>query len=131
MAVDPRHQGRKAAAALYELVLELGEKINLPVYFESSPSVVNLYKKVGFQLLSDTVVHKAEVLGTEKDIQVPLMVRMPSKAGISFEEWRSSGYPKFGTREVSYVGGQAEKAKQQIVTKVVGLREAKSAEISP
>ncbi|KAI1424154.1 putative GNAT family acetyltransferase [Xylaria sp. FL1777] len=96
MAVDPKHQGRKVGAALCEWVLDLGEKINLPVYFESSPSTVNLYKKLGFELLPETIVHKAEVLGTEKDVQVPLMVKMPLAAGISFEEWRSSGYPSLG-----------------------------------
>lgn len=96
IAVDPKYQGRKAGAAFCEWALDLGNKTNLPVYFESSPSTVNLYKKMGFELSPEIIIHKAEVLGTDRDIEVPLMVKMPSAAGsMSFEEWRSSGYPSF------------------------------------
>lgn len=77
--------------------MDLGERAGLPVYFESSPSTVGLYKKLGFELLDEKIVHKAEVLGTENDIEVPLMIRMPSLAGgMSFSEWKSKGYPEFG-----------------------------------
>jgi hypothetical protein len=76
--------------------MQLGELAGLPLYFESSPSTINLYKKMGFELLPETIVHKAEVLGTEKDIEVPLMVKMPSAAGgITFEQWRREGCPEF------------------------------------
>ncbi|KAI1114539.1 putative GNAT family acetyltransferase [Nemania sp. NC0429] len=96
IAVDPRYQGRKAGAAFCEWAIDLGNKTNLPVYFESSPSTVNLYKKMGFELMPETVIHKAEVLGTDMDIEVPLMVKMPSGAGgMPFDEWRRSGYPSF------------------------------------
>jgi hypothetical protein len=72
----------------------MGEKVGLPVYFESSPSTVKLYEKMGFERLKESVVHKAEVLGTDTDIEVPLMVKMPSSAGgLTFEEWRAKGYP--------------------------------------
>lgn len=74
----------------------MGEQAGLPLYFESSPSTVNLYKKMGFELLPETIVHKAEVLGTETDIEVPLMVKMPSAAGgLTFGQWRKNGYPEF------------------------------------
>ncbi|POR34791.1 Acyl-CoA N-acyltransferase [Tolypocladium paradoxum] len=96
IAVDPNHQGRKAGALLVQWGIDMGELIGLPVYFESSPSTVNLYKKMGFELLPEKIVHKAEVLGTETDIEVPLMVKMPSAAGgLTFDEWRRTGYPDF------------------------------------
>ena len=48
-------------------------------------------------LLNDKIVHKAATLGTEGDIEVPLMVKMPSGAGgLGFAEWRGWGYPKLG-----------------------------------
>lgn len=57
---------------------------------------------MGFELLKENVVHKAEVLGTPIDVTVPLMVRMPSAAGgMSFEEWRLKGYPKFTGKPVN------------------------------
>lgn len=49
---------------------------------------------MGFETLKEKIVHKAEVLGTETDIEVPLMVKMPSAAkGMTFDEWREKGYP--------------------------------------
>lgn len=99
MGVDPEHQGRKAGAALLQWGMELGERTALPVCFESSPSTVGMYEKMGFERLDDTIVHKAEVMGTEKDIEVPLMVRMPSIAnGMTFQEWRASGYPPYAQK---------------------------------
>lgn len=68
----------------------------MPVYFESSPSTVGLYKKMGFEVLDEQIVHDAALLGTDEDIVVPLMVRMPSCAqGMTFKEWRETGYPEF------------------------------------
>jgi GNAT superfamily N-acetyltransferase len=100
IAVDPKYQGRKAGMLLCQWGLHMGEATGLPVYFESSPSTVNLYKKAGFELLSEKIVHKAETLGTPTDIEVPLMVKMPSvAAGMTFEEWRRNGYPAFGKRQ--------------------------------
>ncbi|GJN67697.1 GCN5-related N-acetyltransferase (GNAT) domain-containingprotein [Purpureocillium lilacinum] len=92
IAVDPKHQGRKAGALLVQWGIQMGELAGLPVYFESSPSTVNLYKKMGFEVLPEKIVHKAEVLGTESDIEVPLMVKLPSSAkGMTFDEWRRQG----------------------------------------
>lgn len=69
---------------------------NLPLYGEASPSSVGLYEKLGYERLKEKVVHKAELLGTETDIEVPLMVRMPKAAnGMSFYEWKEKGYPSF------------------------------------
>ncbi|KZZ98783.1 Acyl-CoA N-acyltransferase [Moelleriella libera RCEF 2490] len=96
IAVDPKHQGRKAGQQLVRWGTQLSDSTTLPIYVESSPSTVNFYKKLGFELLPETVVHKAEVLGIEDDVSVPLMVKMPSAArGLTFEEWRRTGYPDF------------------------------------
>lgn len=50
---------------------------------------------MGFVTLKEKIVHKKETLGTEADIEVPLMVRMPSFSKLTFEEWREQGYPDF------------------------------------
>ena len=71
----------------------MGEQTGLPVYFESSPSTVRLYEKMGFEVLPrHRIVHRVADLGSEDDIEVPLMVRMPSSAGgMTFDEWRRQG----------------------------------------
>lgn len=57
---------------------------------------MGLYKKMGFEVLEEEIVHEAALLGTDEDIVVPLMVKMPSSAkGLTFKEWRESGYPEF------------------------------------
>lgn len=100
IAIDPTHQGRKAGALFVQWGIDLGEQAGLPVYFESSPSTIGLYKKMGFEVLSETIVHKKEVLGVAEDIVVPLMVKMPSIAeGMTFDQWRNLGYPEFGMTE--------------------------------
>ncbi|CAM1509032.1 Fc.00g027710.m01.CDS01 [Cosmosporella sp. VM-42] len=96
IAVDPKHQGKKAGALLCQYGIEMSERIQVPLYFESSPSTLGLYQKVGFELLKENVVHKAGLLGYPTDVTVPLMVRMPSAAGgLTLEEWHDQGYPKF------------------------------------
>jgi hypothetical protein len=60
-----------------------------------------LYKKMGFTILKEKIVQKKEVLNTDADIEVPLMVRMPSFAGMTFYEWRERGYPALENPEVS------------------------------
>jgi GNAT superfamily N-acetyltransferase len=76
-AVNPRHQGRGAGAALVQHVVDLGVRTNLPVYLESSPSSKGLYQKLGFQTLDEGVTHAAEDLGSAEDVHIPLMVMYP------------------------------------------------------
>jgi len=74
----------------------MGEKTQLPIYCEASPTTYKLYLKFGFKQVKEKLVHSKEVLGTPTDIEVPLMVWMPSGAGgLSFDEWRESGYPSW------------------------------------
>jgi hypothetical protein len=86
--------------------IDLCNRTGLPLYFEASPSSVGLYEKFGYERLKETIVHKAELLGTEEDVTVPLMVRMPKFSGcLSFYEWKEKGYPSFST-----LGGSAGKS---------------------
>ncbi|KAK3315674.1 hypothetical protein B0H66DRAFT_565736 [Apodospora peruviana] len=81
VAVDPKFQGRGAGAALTQHIIDLGNRGQLPIYLESSPKSEGLYKKLGFERLSKetaSVVHKKGVLGSEADVEVPLMVKSPS-----------------------------------------------------
>lgn len=71
------------------------------MYFESSPTTLGLYTKMGFVELEKHIVHKAEDLGTPEDVVVPLCIRMPAAAnGLTFEEWQAKGYPKFETKPI-------------------------------
>ncbi|SPO02444.1 uncharacterized protein DNG_05117 [Cephalotrichum gorgonifer] len=88
IAVDPKHQGRKAGAMICKWGADMAEACRLPLYFEASPSTVGLYKKMGFQVLSNKVVHGAGALEMAEDVEVPLMVMMPKALGDNFEEWR-------------------------------------------
>lgn len=92
----PEFQGRYAGVALIKWGIELSESSGLPIYCESSPTTFKLYLKFGFKVLKEKLIHSKEVLGTDEDIEVPLMVRMPSAAGeLSFEEWQELGYPSW------------------------------------
>ncbi|KAH8674206.1 hypothetical protein BX600DRAFT_509392 [Xylariales sp. PMI_506] len=93
IAVHPKHQRRGAARTFIEWGRDLVDRTALPMYLESSPTTQGLYRMMGFQLLKERVVHKAETLGTQTDIEVPLMVMMPSYANMTFDEWRANGYP--------------------------------------
>jgi hypothetical protein len=71
--------------------LETSEKLNVPIYLESTVEGVPLYNKLGFRTLAEPIVFKPEVTGREKDIQAPLMVKMPKSAGdTTFEQWAES-----------------------------------------
>lgn len=94
MGVVPEYQGRQAGRAFLEYAIVTANHLGLPLYFESSPSTLGLYKKLGFEELPERVVHKAALLGTEEDVEIPLMVRMPASAGgMTFAQWMASGYP--------------------------------------
>ncbi|KAI0019415.1 acyl-CoA N-acyltransferase [Xylariomycetidae sp. FL0641] len=96
MAVDPAYQRKGAATLLMQWGIETADKLELPIYLEATDSGYPLYKKMGFEKLTHArVVHKAEVAGTAADVEVPLMVKMPSKArGMTFKEWCDKGYPE-------------------------------------
>jgi ribosomal protein S18 acetylase RimI-like enzyme len=97
IAVDPKYQGRKVGALLIQWGIDIAEQSGLPLYFESSPTTVRLYEKMGFERIGEKIVHKAEIMGTPTDIEVPLMVKMPSAAGgITFDEWRAKDYAPWG-----------------------------------
>ncbi|KAL0471192.1 hypothetical protein QR685DRAFT_525702 [Neurospora intermedia] len=85
IAVDPKHQGRGAGAMIVKQLVHLSNDSNLPIYLESSASAEGLYKKMGFVRVPKekaSVVHSKEVLGTETDVEVPLMIKTPARAGL-------------------------------------------------
>lgn len=75
--MDPKYQGRGAGAHLVRWGSQLAEDSGIPLYLEASPSTWKLYEKLGYERLPEKVVHKAETLGTQTDIEVPLMVKWP------------------------------------------------------
>ncbi|TDZ25412.1 putative acyltransferase SID5 [Colletotrichum orbiculare MAFF 240422] len=94
IAVKPEHQRRGAGALLTKWGLAMAELAGLPVYLESSEEGFPLYQRLGFEVLDDKIVHRAGLVGAEKDVEVPLMVKMPSIAkGMTFKQWRSQNYP--------------------------------------
>ncbi|KAK3491176.1 uncharacterized protein B0T23DRAFT_421464 [Neurospora hispaniola] len=85
IAVDPKHQGRGAGAMIVKQLVNLSNDSNLPIYLESSASAEGLYKKMGFVRVPKekaSVVHSKEVLGTETDVEVPLMIKTPARTGL-------------------------------------------------
>lgn len=79
-AVDPEYQGLGAGSALIQATIDLADSTSLPIYLESSPEAETVYAKKGFRRVPADiaqVVHEAAVLGTEIDVEVPLMVRLP------------------------------------------------------
>ncbi len=93
-AVDPRYQGRGAGTALVRALVDLGNSSSLPVYLESSPGTEKLYYRMGFRRLPGEmgrVVHDAEVVGTERNMEVPLMVRLPDQGAEARERMRDVG----------------------------------------
>lgn len=68
--------------------MDLAEKLNLPIYLESTVEGVPLYQKLGFQTLKEGIIFKPEITGVDKDVKAPIMVKMPASAGsTTFEEW--------------------------------------------
>lgn len=70
-------------------LVSLGDSTGLPIYLEASPGSYGLYLKMGFRRVPEDVakvVHEAEVLGTEKDVEVPLMIRLPAEVTNSGSE---------------------------------------------
>ncbi|OJD10146.1 hypothetical protein AJ78_08722 [Emergomyces pasteurianus Ep9510] len=97
LAVHPDHQRRGIGKPLMDWGLDVGEKLRLPVYLESTLAGLPLYTKLGFEKLSQGAPLKAEVTRLASDVKAPLMVKMPSAArGLRFEEWVERGYPSLG-----------------------------------
>ncbi|KKZ67488.1 hypothetical protein EMCG_06865 [[Emmonsia] crescens] len=94
LAVHPEHQRRGIGKLLMDWGLDVGEKLQLPVYLESTRAGLPLYTKLGFERLSKGALLKSEVTHFASDVEAPLMVNMPSAAReMRFEEWAEKGYP--------------------------------------
>lgn len=86
--MHPDYQGKGVGAQLMQWGMNVAEQLNLPVYLESTVEGVPLYKKLGFQTLSEGIVFKPEITRVDKEVRAPLMAKMPSSAGdMTFEEW--------------------------------------------
>lgn len=60
--------------------LDVGEKLQVPVYLESTRAGLVFYTKLGFEKLSQGAVVKAEVTHVASDFELPVTVKMPSAA---------------------------------------------------
>lgn len=96
VATHPDHRRRGVGRSMMKWGMDIADQLGLPIYLESTTGGVPLYQRLGFETLTHvSVIHKAEVIGEENDVEVPLMVKMPSKAkGICFKEWAEKGYPE-------------------------------------
>ncbi|CRK23924.1 hypothetical protein BN1723_003064 [Verticillium longisporum] len=134
IAIDPKFQGRKAGALWCQWGKQLSDSLGLPLYFEASPSTYKLYEKMGYETLEDTIVHKAAVFGTPKDIEVPLMVNMPvAAAGLTFKEWRAADYPSFSAvrkAKAAAAAAAAVGAPAVVASAAADKTEAKVAEVA-
>ncbi|KAK2788988.1 hypothetical protein FQN53_002804 [Emmonsiellopsis sp. PD_33] len=98
VAVHPAHQRRGVGKLLMEWGLGVGEKLQLPVYLESSSAGLPLYTKLGFERLSESAVLSPALTHKDSDVEIPLMVKMPAAAGgMTFEEWAAKGHPRFSS----------------------------------
>ncbi|KAI1375064.1 acyl-CoA N-acyltransferase [Hypoxylon crocopeplum] len=88
IAVHPDHQRRGIGRLLMQWGIDIAEKLQVPLYTESSKPGLRLYKSLGFERLTHvSLIHREEVTGRPDD-EVPLMVKMPSTAnGLCFKEW--------------------------------------------
>ncbi|KAK5657193.1 hypothetical protein OQA88_3251 [Cercophora sp. LCS_1] len=113
-AVDPKHQGRGAGAALVQALVDLGNASQLPIYLESSPGTEGLYYKMGFRRLPGEmgrIIHSAEALGTEKDVEVPLMMKIADPGQEKRGEGATAGNRrKSGWLQTMWSSWVAEKA---------------------
>lgn len=129
IAVDPKHQGRGAGAAWCQWGVQFADSVGLPLYFEASPSTYKLYEKMGYETLSEKIVHSAELMGLPTSIEVPLMVKMPAVAGgVTFREWSAAGYPPFAKSQSARVLVAKSGVKEAKVG-VVEIKELKASEV--
>ncbi|EGC40709.1 conserved hypothetical protein [Histoplasma capsulatum var. duboisii H88] len=80
IAVHPGHQKRGIGQLLIDWGLDVGEKLQVPVYLESTRAGLVFYTKLGFEKLSRGAVVKAEVTHVASDFELPVTVKMPSAA---------------------------------------------------
>ena len=74
--------------------MSVAEQLNVPIYLESTVEGVPLYRKLGFQTLSEDILFKPEITRVDKEVRAPLMVKMPVAAGnMTFEEWAEDKNP--------------------------------------
>lgn len=98
IAVHPDYQRRGIGRTLLDWGIDQADKLQVPIYTEASKDGFKLFTSYGFEKLDHvSLIHKAEVLGKDNDEEVPLVVKMPSVAKISFKEWASKGRPTFET----------------------------------
>lgn len=96
MATHPKYQRKGIGRLLVQWGIDVAESLGLPVYLESTQGGLPLYEAVGFEKLThETLVHRASDTGDSEDIEMSLMVKLPTKAkGIAFKEWANKGYPE-------------------------------------
>ncbi|KAJ5348717.1 Acyl-CoA N-acyltransferase [Penicillium brevicompactum] len=91
VAVHPEYQGKGIGARLMKWGMDVAEELNLPIYLESTVEGVPLYKKLGFETLSENIVFKPEITRVDREVKAPLMVKMPAASGsTTFEEWAAN-----------------------------------------
>ncbi|KAI0179997.1 acyl-CoA N-acyltransferase [Hypoxylon sp. FL1284] len=95
IGVHPDSQRRGIGRLLMQWGVNVAEQLRVPLYTESSIPGLRLYASMGFERLTHVrLVHKEEITG-RPDVDVPLMMKMPSAArGLSFKEWADGGYPQ-------------------------------------
>lgn len=96
MATHPKYQRKGIGRLLLQWGIDVAEQLGLPMYLESSDAGLPLFKKAGFEMLADEkLVYKASATGQKADKEVPVMVKLPSKAnGLSFRDWANKEYPE-------------------------------------
>ncbi|KAJ5561976.1 hypothetical protein N7535_003561 [Penicillium sp. DV-2018c] len=95
VAVHPDYQGKGVGARLMQWGVDVAEQLSLPIYLESTVEGVPLYRKLGFQTLSEGIVFKPEITRIDKEVRAPLMVKMPTAMGdMTFEDWAYSKHPR-------------------------------------
>ncbi|KAI9163443.1 putative acyltransferase SID5 [Paramyrothecium foliicola] len=96
VAVHPDCQRRGIGSLLIQWGINAAEQLQVPIYAESSKAGYALYERMGFERLTHVrLVHKAELMGEAADVEVPLMVKLPSAAkSMSFKEWEDKGFPE-------------------------------------
>lgn len=97
MAVDPKYQKKGVGRLLVKWGIDVAEHLGLPIYLESMLDTQAFFETTGFERLTHVnLIHPALATGEKQDIEVALMVKMPSKAnGMSFKEWQDKRFPKW------------------------------------